>query len=355
MEIERRKSADEVRRASLAAAGVSGPRHENFDRGLQDVDFRKRLPVQSGLPPPSPQKGKEDAVEDIPVALSLENQEEVIMQAEQEVRAGRMSHDEHQTLLRQLGQVYDRQRRQSQKQDSDSTDGVHPRRADPRVRQRRAEGPGDVDHRRHPADSDFRKGSSAPRLEGEDDRNFHHPRREEGDVDLRRHGRPEEGEQYRSPRPDLDSRGSPRPDFDVRGSPREDFDARRGPRPNFEGRDGPRPGPRHGPPRGDTPRDFDGRKGPGHFDGPPEPPAKRPLLGIAPGVPLDGPPMDDRGPPEDFDERGGHWHERPRRDFRGGRDASKELYRSLLFQQFCTDYVFLSNSDCLQSPLYCIV
>jgi hypothetical protein len=48
LERERRKStsaSDEVRQASLAAAGVSGPRHENFDRSLQDVDFRRRGPL----------------------------------------------------------------------------------------------------------------------------------------------------------------------------------------------------------------------------------------------------------------------------------------------------------------------
>jgi hypothetical protein len=105
MERERRKStsaSDEVRRASLAAAGVSGPRHENFDRSLQDVDFRRRGP--SGQGPLLPLPGGEGK-EDIPPALALENQEEIIMQAEQELSAGRMSHDEHQALLHQLAQV----------------------------------------------------------------------------------------------------------------------------------------------------------------------------------------------------------------------------------------------------------
>jgi hypothetical protein len=55
LERERRKStsaSDEVRRASLAAVFVSGPRHENFDRSLQDVDFRRRVPLG-----PVPQSG----------------------------------------------------------------------------------------------------------------------------------------------------------------------------------------------------------------------------------------------------------------------------------------------------------
>ena len=302
MERERRKSIDEVRRVSLAAAGVSGPRHENFDRSLQDVDFRRRRPLLPLV------QGASDGKDDIPQVLSLEHQEEIIMQADQQVQSGRMSHDEHQNLLRQLGQVFDLQRRQRQGPESDH--GIRPRRADHRFRHRPLQDPRDVDHRKHLADSDFRRGGPEPRrLEGEDDRDFHHP--EEEDIDFRRHGRREKGDHFASPRADFDGHGSPRADFDARGSPRADFDARRGPR------------PRRSYLRGEGPRDFDGREGSRHFDGPPaDAPPKRPLLGLAPGVPLDdtNPMMDDRRPPDDFDERDPRWHDWPNRDFRAGPD-----------------------------------
>nr|KAG5689306.1 hypothetical protein BaRGS_022030 [Batillaria attramentaria] len=118
LERDRRKSADEVRRTSLAAAGVSGPRHQDFDRDLQDVDFRRKrggLPQAPLLPAPG---RKPELKDDIPEALSLENQQDIMMNAVREVQAGRMTHEEHQKLLQQLGRVYDMQRqRQSRTRD----------------------------------------------------------------------------------------------------------------------------------------------------------------------------------------------------------------------------------------------
>lgn len=338
LELERRKSMDEVRRASLEAAGVSGPRHRDFDRDLHDVDFRRRSILQPGLT--RRPLVRADIKESIPQALSLEHQEEIMMQAEQELRAGRMSHEEHQNLLRQLGQVFDIQRQQRKTSDRGDADWNDPsRHGDPHLRDHklasRKEIQDDVDHRRL-FDSDFRKsGSDRPQdsvHESHADRDFRASRAEEGDVDLRRSGRREEAAPY----------GSPRADFDARDSPRSDFDGRRGPRQDYDpGREGPKRDHRFGArpdfARGDRPRDFESREGAREYGGSPhadfedmphgEPRSKRPLLGIAPGVPVDSHHVksDERGPATDYDKRDLHRRVPRRTDFEGNRPSRPDF------------------------------
>ncbi|CAL1540988.1 unnamed protein product [Lymnaea stagnalis] len=76
---------------------------------VQDVDFRlltssrqRSLP----LPPLDPSIP-------IPKDLSAENQEQILQRAEQELKEGRISHGDHQEIVRQLGQVYDIQKKRS--------------------------------------------------------------------------------------------------------------------------------------------------------------------------------------------------------------------------------------------------
>lgn len=163
--------------------------------------------------------------------LSAENQEQILQRAEQELKEGRISHGDHQEIIRQLGQVYDIQKkRQGLEERTSRTLDLR----DPRLRGiRERPFPEDIDRRVHYIDESGSHRKGAPRpfppVAGDisDESSGNSPR-------------------YRERRENYLA------GFEM--SPKEDFDARRMVRP------GPRNDRRleYERPRG-PPHDFDGR------------------------------------------------------------------------------------------------
>ncbi|KAK6172253.1 hypothetical protein SNE40_015955 [Patella caerulea] len=77
-----------------------------------DVDLRRR---PSHPPPAVRHQVSVDMSAQIPDALTLDNQEVVLKVAEQQLKAGAITHQQHQDVLRQLSILYDAQRMQQQK------------------------------------------------------------------------------------------------------------------------------------------------------------------------------------------------------------------------------------------------
>ncbi|XP_041358025.1 uncharacterized protein LOC121374946 [Gigantopelta aegis] len=75
-----------------------------------DIDMRKLPPLSPFSP--SPQKPTPQLSLNIPHALHLDHQEEILIQAHMQLESGQMSHNQHQNLLKQLSQVYNLQRRE---------------------------------------------------------------------------------------------------------------------------------------------------------------------------------------------------------------------------------------------------
>ena len=76
-----------------------------------DIDMRK-LPSLSPFSPPPSQKTTPPLSFNIPQVLHLDHQEEILLQAHKQLESGKMSHDQHQNLLKQLSQVYSLQKRE---------------------------------------------------------------------------------------------------------------------------------------------------------------------------------------------------------------------------------------------------
>ncbi|KAK0064840.1 zinc finger CCCH domain-containing protein 13-like isoform X2 [Biomphalaria pfeifferi] len=99
--------AQDIERKRLRDAQMQSIAMEN-----QDVDLRQMQPNQRPLP-----VAMIDSTMTIPKDLSIENQEQILQKAEQELKEGRITHGEHQEIVRQLGQVYDIQKKRHSLED----------------------------------------------------------------------------------------------------------------------------------------------------------------------------------------------------------------------------------------------
>ena len=229
-----------------------------------------------------------------PQDLSPENQEHILRRAEREMQKGRISHSDHQEIVRQLGQVYDSQRKRYIRDEflSRSLDM-----RDPRLR--------GIKESRGPPYGGPEGDAMGPYREEFDDR-----RKIKGPIlpDRSRPMESPEEQEQRSPRFGRQDRGE---DFrsGYPGSPREKFDRRAPPRPDYRGNQ-PYPRDYDMDEHGSSPRDFD--RPPQRFRS--FPPGSDPDLGD----------HDDRSP-RDFDGRGrgGPYSEYERRHLDRNRDLGR--------------------------------
>ncbi|KAH9496037.1 hypothetical protein Btru_014990 [Bulinus truncatus] len=220
--------AQDIERKRLRDAQMQSIALEN-----QDVDLRHMTPSRMRtLPLPL-----SDPSINIPKDLSAENQEQILLKAEQELKEGRISHGDHQEIVRQLGQVYDIQKKRQNM-------GDRPARSldlrDPRLRGiRESRGyPDDMDQRGpYREDVDVHKKPLVPSLPLSGDM----PDESAGNSPRYRDRRDNFSAGYEAGlNEDYDARRVTRSRHERRGG--ADYNRRRGPAVDFDGR---------------SPRDYD--------------------------------------------------------------------------------------------------